>query len=73
MSLAKDDDDFMCQDVKFIATPPTEHTVAIPPAVLVKYYLHGHHSDTSMLAGAAVVSSDGLCPPFDASPNKNMF
>jgi hypothetical protein len=26
-----------------------------------------------MLAGAAVVLSDGLCPPFDASPNKNMF
>jgi hypothetical protein len=23
-----------------------------------------------MLAGAAVVSSDGLCPPFNASPNK---
>ena len=26
-----------------------------------------------MLASAAVVLSDGLCPPFDASPNKNMF
>ena len=72
MSLAKDDDDFMRQDVKFIAIP-TEPTVTIPPGVLVKNYLHGHHSDASMLAGAAVVSSDGLCPPFDASPNKNMF
>jgi hypothetical protein len=72
MSLAKDDDDFMCQDVKFTATP-TEPTVAIPPGVLVKYYLHCHHSEESMLAGAAVVSSDGLCPPFDASPNKNKF
>ena len=72
MSLAKDDDDFMRQDVKFTATP-TEPTVAIPPGVLVKYYLHSHHSDESMLAGAAVVSSDGLCPPFDASPNKNML
>ncbi len=26
-----------------------------------------------MLGSAAVVSSDGLCPPFNASPNKNMF
>ena len=26
-----------------------------------------------MLAGAAVVSLNGLCPPFDTSPNKNMF
>ena len=26
-----------------------------------------------MLAGAAVISSDGLCPPFDASPNTNLF
>jgi hypothetical protein len=72
MSLARDDDDFMRQDVKFTATT-TEPTVAIPPGVLVKYYLHGHHSEETMLAGAAVVSSDGLCPPFDASPNKNIF
>ncbi len=26
-----------------------------------------------MLAGATVVSSDCLCPPFDACPNKNLF
>jgi hypothetical protein len=26
-----------------------------------------------MLAGTAVISSDGLCPPFDAGPNKNLF
>ena len=72
MSLAKDDDDFMHQDVKFTATP-TESTIAIPPGVLVKYYLHGRHSEESMLAGAAVVLLDGLCPPFDVSPKKNMF
>ena len=72
MSLARDDDDFICQDVKFTATT-TEPRVAIPPGVLVKYYLHDHHSEESMLAGAAVVSSGGLCPPFDVSPNKNMF
>ena len=26
-----------------------------------------------MLAGASVISPDGLCPPFDASLNKNLF
>ena len=72
MSLAKDDDDILRQYVKFTAAP-TEPMVAIPPGVLVKYYLHGHHSKESMLAGTAVVSLDGRCPPFDASPNKNMF
>jgi hypothetical protein len=70
--LAKDDDDFMRQDVQFTATLP-EPTLAIPPGVLGKYFLHREHSEESMLAVVAVVSSDGLCPPFDASPNKNMF
>ena len=67
-----DDDDFMRQDVKFTATLPPS-TFIHSPGVAIKYFLHGCHSDESMLAGAAVISSDGLCPPFDASPNKNLF
>ena len=67
-----DDNDFMRQDVKFTATLPPS-TLIPPPGVSLKYFLHGCHSDESMFAGAAVISSDGLCPPFDASPNKNMF
>ena len=67
-----DDDDFMRQDVKLTATLPPPNLTP-PPGVLLKYFLHGCHSDESMLAGAAVISSDGLCPPFDTSPNKNMF
>ena len=72
VSLAVDDIDFMCQDVRFMATLPPS-TFIHPPGVLLKYFLHGGHSDEFMLAGVAVVSSDGLCPPFVACPSKNLF
>jgi hypothetical protein len=72
VSLAMDEVDFMRQDVKFTAMLPP-WTCIHPPGVLLKYFLHGCHSDKSMLAGAAVVSSDGICPPFDVGPNKNLF
>jgi hypothetical protein len=72
VSLAMDDDDFMRQDVKFMATLPPS-TLIHSPGVILKYFLHGCQSDESMLAGATVISSDGLCPPFDASLNKNLF
>ena len=62
----------MRQDVKFMAMLPPS-TFIHPPGVLLKYFLHGCHSEESMLAGTAVISSDGLCPPFDAGPNKNLF
>ncbi len=50
-----------------------EPTLTSPPGVSVKYFLHGPASEESLLVGAAVVLSDGLCPPFEASPNKNIF
>ncbi len=62
----------MRQDVKFTVTLP-EPTLASPPGVLVKYFLHGQNSEESMLGGAALVLSNGLCSPFNVSPNKNMF
>jgi hypothetical protein len=72
VSLAMDDVYFMHQDVRFMAMLPPL-TFIHPPGVLLKYFIHGSHSDKSMLAGAAVVLSDGLCPPFHAGPNKNLF
>ena len=45
----------------------------IPSGVIVKYYLHGHGLDESVLCGAAVISVDGMCAPFDANSNQNMF
>ena len=62
----------MLQYVKFMAALPPS-TFIHPPDVLLKYFLHGCHSDESMLASAAVISSDGLYPPFGAGPNKNLF
>jgi hypothetical protein len=37
------------------------------------YFLHSRESDTKILAGAAILSLDSLCPPFDGSPNTNIF
>jgi hypothetical protein len=69
--LAKGDDDVMCQDVQFTATLPKPLFI-IPPSVLVKYFLHGRNSKECIQAGAAVVLSDGLCPPFVANPKKSI-
>lgn len=44
VSLAKGDDDVMCQDVQFTATLP-KPSLIIPPGVLVKYFLHGRNSE----------------------------
>ncbi len=70
--LAHNNEDFCCQDVQFTATNPPDG-MPIPPGVIVKYYIHGHDSDESVLCGAAVVSVDGMCAPFDANANQNMF
>ena len=70
--MAKGDVDFMRQDVKLTATLLLSAFLS-PPGISLKYLLHGCHTKESKLAGAAVVSSASLCPPFDASPNKHMF
>ena len=49
---------------------------AIPtnsPCVNIKYHLHCNDANGSILAGSPVLSTDSLCPPFDACPNQNMF
>jgi hypothetical protein len=72
VSLARDDDDFCRQDIRFTATDPTGDAPC-PRGVSIKYHIHGHGSDDSSLNGSAVISVDGLCPPFDAGTNQNMF
>ena len=72
VSLARDDDDFCRQDIRFTATAPTGDAPC-PRGVSIKYHIHGHGSDDSSLNGSAVISVDGLCPPFDAGTNQNMF
>jgi hypothetical protein len=72
VSLACDVDNFCRQDVRFTATTPSGD-IPLPPGITIKYFLHGHSSDKSSLCGAAVVSVNGMCPPFDADTNQNMF
>jgi hypothetical protein len=72
VSLARDDDDFCRQDARFSTTPPQDTTIT-PTGVRIKYFIHGPGSDESSLCGAAVLSTDGLCPPFDAGSNQNLF
>jgi hypothetical protein len=72
VSFAHDENDFCHQDVWFTATEPSGKT-PLPQGVTVKYILHRHGSDESVLCGAAVISVDGMCPPFDAGTNQNMF
>jgi hypothetical protein len=71
ISLAKDHDNFCRQDVRFTATMTI--LTGIPTGVLIKYFLHHTGLDENCLAGLSVVSTKGLCPPFDACPNTNLF
>jgi hypothetical protein len=43
------------------------------PRVVVKYNIHCAGDDATILAGSNVISTSGLCPPFEACPNKNLF
>jgi hypothetical protein len=58
----------------FTASLPS-HTISIsiPDGVKPLYFLHAGGSDTSILAGAMVISWDSLCPPFTRAPNCNIF
>jgi hypothetical protein len=58
VSLARDDEDFIRQDTRFTTTEPTFDGCS-DKGVVVKYYLHGHGMDESILSGSAVISSDG--------------
>ncbi len=56
------------------ATVPSALVLSSLPTVLKPiYYLHTRDTDTASIAGAAVLLLDSLCPPFDGSPNTNMF
>ncbi len=72
VSLLHNDNDFCCQDVKFTTTNPSSE-VQLAKDVIVKHLLHGHRSNESTLCGSYVVSNDGLCSPFNADINQNMF
>jgi hypothetical protein len=72
VSLARDDNDFCCQDIKFHTTNPSLD-ITLESGVKIKYFLHGHGADKSTLCGYLVILSNSLCPPFNAETNQNMF
>ena len=72
VSLAKDDTDFCHQDVCFVTTEPSTPSES-PNDVHIKYFLHHPGSDDACLSGSVIISTAGLCPPFNACQNTNMF
>jgi hypothetical protein len=68
-------------DANFNKNESSRMTVSSPkpaesdgvPRVVVRYNLHRTGEDTTILAGSSVVSTSGLCPPFKACPNRNLF
>ena len=58
---------------KMIATIPKPVASQQSCGVTIKYHLHRADSDATILAGSSVLSSGGLCPPFESCPNRNLF
>jgi hypothetical protein len=57
-----------------IATAASDSVIgSFPDGIRPIYFLHSRESDTKILAGAAILSLDSLCPPFDGLPNTNIF
>jgi hypothetical protein len=75
VSFTKDNDSFATNANHGItATVPTLLVLAsLPDGVQPLYYLHLRDSNMAMLAGAAVMSLDSLCPAFNGFPNTNLF
>jgi hypothetical protein len=75
VSFAKDDDSFATEaNHSITATIPAPSVMAsIPDGLRPLYYLHLCDSNLAILAGAAVLSLESLCPAFDGSPNTNVF
>ncbi len=71
LSHGRDDDEFDSR--KMIATIPKPVASQQPRGVTIKYYLYRADSDATILAGSSVLSSGGLCPPFESCPNRNLF
>jgi hypothetical protein len=71
LSHGRDDDEFDSR--KMIATIPKPVASQQSRGVTIKYYLHRANLDATILAGSSVLSSGGLCPPFESCPNRNLF
>jgi hypothetical protein len=75
ISYGHEDDDFGKKPCTGFTSSLLSNTISIsiPDGIKPLYFLHAVGSDTSILAGAMVVSWDSLCPPFTSVPNCNIF
>jgi hypothetical protein len=53
--------------------PSASVSSSLPSGLQPLYYLHLQETDTTILNGAAVISQDSLCPPFNGSSTTNLF
>ncbi len=67
LSHGRDDKEFDSR--KMITTIPKLVASAQSCGIMIKYHLHCSDSDATILAGSSVLSSGGLCPPFESCPN----
>ncbi len=69
------------EDADFNKDESSRMTISAPkpgesdsiPRIIVKYNIHCGGEDTTILAGSSVISTSGLCPPFEACPSRNLF
>jgi len=71
--LSPSHDDIEFDSAKMIATIPKPLTGQQSCGTMIKYHMHCSNSDAAFLAGSSVLSSGGLCPPFESCPNQNLF
>jgi hypothetical protein len=75
VSLAKDDASFGEPSNNGMIVMAASDLVigSFPDGIQPMYFLHSRESDTKILAGVAILLLDSLYPPFDGSPNTNIF
>ena len=71
---SRSDDNFNKDETsKMIISTPKTAISTKSTCVSIKYHLHRNNANGFILAGSSVLSTNSLCPPFDACPNQNMF
>jgi hypothetical protein len=75
LSFAREDSSFNDASMPSVLASLLSASVlsSLPSDLRPLYYLHLQGTDHTILNGAAVLSQDSLCPPFDGSSTTNLF
>jgi hypothetical protein len=74
LSFGRDNNSFNNDEsLKIIVSAPKRAKSDCIPHVVIQYNMHHAGKDATILAGLSVISTSGLCPPFKALPNRNLF